>query len=127
MKKNIDFKKMNGLIPSIIQDDRTNEVYMLGYMNNESLQKTIKTGMVYFWSRSRNKLWMKGEESGNTLKVEEIYIDCDKDTLLIMVKLMGTNVCHTGNRTCFNNTLLVKNKYYETGRIVRNNKKKENL
>jgi phosphoribosyl-AMP cyclohydrolase len=100
--KNIDFKKMNGLIPSIIQDNTTKEVYMLGYMNLESLQKTIETSFVYFWSRSRNKLWMKGETSGNKLKVKEISVDCDGDTLLIGVELIGKGVCHRGYRTCFN-------------------------
>lgn len=97
----VNFDKLNGLIPAIIQDYKTNEVYMLGFMNNESLEQTIKLGKVVFWSRSRNKLWMKGEESGNTLQVKNICIDCDKDTLLIKTKLIGTNVCHTGNKTCF--------------------------
>lgn len=105
--KNIDFKKMNGLIPTIIQDNTTKEVYMLGYMNEESLQMTIQTGFVYFWSRSRQKLWMKGEESGNKLKVEEIYRDCDEDVLLVKVKLIGKVVCHMGKRTCFNEKLLI--------------------
>jgi len=91
----------NNLIPTIIQDYKTLEVYMLGYTNKKSLDKTKKTGYVYFWSRSRNKLWMKGEESGNKLKVKKIAIDCDSDTLLIQVKLIGTNACHTGNKTCF--------------------------
>lgn len=103
----IDFKKMSGLVPVIIQDNKTDEVYMLGYISEESLRKTIKTGFVYFWSRSRNKLWMKGEESGNKLKIMKIYVDCDGDTLLMKVKLMGTNVCHTGKRSCFNEKLLI--------------------
>lgn len=92
---------MKQLIPTIIQDDQTLEVYMLGYSNKESLDKTKKTGYVYFWSRSRNKLWMKGEESGNKLKVVNIYSDCDDDTILIKVRLIGKNVCHNGNKTCF--------------------------
>lgn len=89
------------LIPAIIQDYRTNEVLMLGYVNKEAFQKTKDTGWVYFWSRSKNKLWMKGEQSGNKLKVRKILKDCDEDTFLIKVELVGTNVCHTGNKTCF--------------------------
>src|SRR3989344_2160745 len=89
------------LIPTIIQDYKTLEVYMLGYSNKESLEKTRETGLVYFWSRSRKKLWMKGEESGNKLKVVDIFFDCDKDAILIKVKLIGKNVCHTGNKSCF--------------------------
>jgi phosphoribosyl-AMP cyclohydrolase len=105
MKLSIDFTKGNGLAPSIIQDYKTGEVFMLGYMNKESLQKTIRTGWVYFWSRSRQKLWMKGEESGNKLKVKEIYSDCDNDSILVKVELVGNNVCHTGNKTCFYKSL----------------------
>lgn len=101
MKNDIDFKKGNGLVPAIIQDSKTGDVFMLGYMNNEALQKTRDTELVYFWSRTRKKLWMKGEESGNKLKVKEIYTDCDNDTLLIKVELIGNAVCHTGNKTCF--------------------------
>lgn len=101
MKLSVDFTKNNGLVPTIIQDDKSGEVYMLGYMNEEALQKTIETKWVYFYSRSRQKLWMKGEESGNKLKVKEIYSDCDNDTLLVKVELIGSNVCHTGNRSCF--------------------------
>lgn len=100
--KNIDFKKENGLIPTIIQDYKNNIVYMLGFSNKLSFSKTIKTKYVYFWSRSRNKLWLKGESSNNKLKVKNILIDCDSDTLLIKVKLEGKNVCHTGSLTCFN-------------------------
>ncbi len=106
----IDFKKMNGLIPAVIQDDKTREVYMLGYMNTEALEKTRETGKVYFWSRSRNMLWKKGETSGNQLMVSNILIDCDKDTLLILVALVGKNVCHTGRKTCFNEELPIINK-----------------
>lgn len=104
----IDFKKMNGLVPAIIQDKKTSQIYMLGFMNEKALKETIKNGYVYFWSRSRNKLWMKGETSNNKLKVEEIITDCDNDTLLIRVTLIGTNVCHTGKRTCFAKKLLFK-------------------
>lgn len=101
MKVSLDFTKGNGLLPAIIQDYKSGDMYMLGYMNKESLQKTIETGLVYFWSRSRKKLWMKGEESGNNLRVKEIYTDCDTDSLLLKVELIGNNVCHTGNKRCF--------------------------
>jgi phosphoribosyl-AMP cyclohydrolase len=103
----INFDKTNGLVPAIVQENKTGAVLMLGYMNKQSLQKTISDGVVTFWSRSRKVLWTKGETSENTLKVESIYIDCDEDTLLINAKLIGTHVCHTGNRTCFNKKLLV--------------------
>lgn len=92
---------MKDLMPAIIQDYKSGEIYMLGFMNQEALDKTRISKWVWFWSRSRKKLWLKGEESDNKLKVKEIFIDCDKDTLLIKVKLIGKNVCHTGNRTCF--------------------------
>jgi len=94
------FKK-NILIPAIIQDYKSGDIYMLGYMDEEALQKTLKTEWVYFYSRSRQKLWMKGEESGNKLKVKEIYSDCDNDSILVKVKLNGGNVCHTGSKSCF--------------------------
>lgn len=89
-----------GLVPAIIQDANSCEVLMMAYMNRESLRKTIETGITHFWSRSRQELWQKGQTSGNVQKVEEIYIDCDKDTLLIKVKQKGW-ACHTGNRSCF--------------------------
>lgn len=97
----INFKKNNGLVPAIVQDNKSGEVLMLGFMNQEALKKTVNSGWVYFWSRSRGRLWMKGEESGNKLKVREILEDCDKDALLVKVELMGKNTCHTGNRSCF--------------------------
>ncbi|MFA6532724.1 MAG: phosphoribosyl-AMP cyclohydrolase [Patescibacteria group bacterium] len=96
---------MKKLIPTIIQDYKSKAVYMLGYSSVKSLEKTRKTGYVWFWSRSRKKLWMKGEESGNKLKVKKIYLDCDKDTLLFKVKLIGKKVCHTGNLSCFFNLI----------------------
>lgn len=97
----LNFTKNNGLIPAVIQDYKTGVVYMLGYVNKEALEKTIETGWVYFWSRRRQKLWMKGEESGNKLHVIEIFTDCDYDSILIKVKLFGNNVCHTGEKSCF--------------------------
>lgn len=97
----IDFNKGNGLIPVIIQDALTHEVLMLGYMNRESWQKTLETKRVSFWSRSRGKLWVKGETSGHTQEVKDIYLDCDGDTLLIKVNQIGGAACHTGFRSCF--------------------------
>ena len=97
----IDFKKGEGLIPVIIQDASTNEVLMLGYMNRESWEKTVETKKVSFWSRSRNKLWIKGETSGHFQEVKEIDLDCDGDTLLIKVNQIGSAACHTGHRSCF--------------------------
>lgn len=97
----LDFEKVNGLIPAIIQDAKTNKVLMLGYMNEAALQKTQEEGKVTFFSRSKNRLWTKGETSGNFLNVVSITPDCDKDTLLIKVNPVGP-VCHTGTDTCFN-------------------------
>ena len=97
---NIDFAKMGGLIPAIIQDNCTGKVLMLGFMNEEALAKTKELGKVTFFSRTKNRLWTKGEESGNFLLVDSIKEDCDKDTLLIKVRPVGP-VCHTGSDTCF--------------------------
>jgi phosphoribosyl-ATP pyrophosphohydrolase/phosphoribosyl-AMP cyclohydrolase len=98
----VDFKKYNnGLVPAIIQDDKTGKVLMLGFMNEEALQKTKDTGKVTFFSRSKNRLWTKGEESGNFLVLKNILIDCDNDTLLIKAEPLGP-VCHTGADTCWN-------------------------
>ena len=96
-----DFDKLNGLIPAIIQDSKTSKVLMLGFMNKEAYQKTLDQKVVTFFSRTKNRLWTKGEESGNFLDVEEIMGDCDSDTLLIKVIPRGP-VCHTGSDTCFN-------------------------
>lgn len=101
MKSAIDFTKNNGLVPVIIQDYLNGDVYMLGYMNQMAVTETLEKGIVFFWSRSKGRLWMKGEESGNRLQVIDFFIDCDHDTILIKVKLLGTNVCHTGRKTCF--------------------------
>lgn len=97
----LDFEKGNGLIPAIIQDDQTLQVLMLGYMNEEALEKTKDTGKVHFFSRSKNRLWMKGETSGNIMYVKSIQMDCDKDTLVLKVNPSGP-VCHTGAPNCFN-------------------------
>lgn len=96
----IDFNKGDGLVPAIVQDSVTKTVLMLGYMNEESYNKTIETKKITFYSRSRNELWTKGETSGNFLDLEDIKVDCDNDTLLIKAKPRGP-VCHTGNDTCF--------------------------
>lgn len=90
-----------GLIPAIIQDVNTNEVLMMAYMNQTSLELTLETGFTHFWSRSRQKYWKKGETSGNVQSVKEILYDCDEDTLLIRVEQAGKGACHTGERTCF--------------------------
>ena len=100
MIKNIDFNKLNGIIPAIIQDFCTREVLMLGFMNQEAYKKTIEKQLVTFYSRSRNELWTKGETSGNYLRVKKIIPDCDNDTLLILAEPNGP-VCHTGKKTCF--------------------------
>jgi phosphoribosyl-ATP pyrophosphohydrolase/phosphoribosyl-AMP cyclohydrolase len=97
----MDFNKLNGIIPAIIQDAKTNTVLMLGFMNPLALEKTRQEGRVTFFSRTKNRLWTKGEESGNFLNVVEILEDCDKDTLLIRANPVGP-VCHTGSDTCFN-------------------------
>ena len=96
----LDFEKMNGLIPAIIQDNYTQKVLMLGFMNKEAYEKTVETGKVTFFSRTKNRLWTKGEQSGNFLHVVSIKADCDNDTLLIMVHPDGP-VCHTGTDTCW--------------------------
>lgn len=100
MEVNIDFEKMDGLVPAIIQDADTAKVLMLGFMNREAYNKTMETGKVTFFSRTRNRLWTKGEESGNFLNVVSVKADCDHDTLLIQVHPAGP-VCHTGTDTCW--------------------------
>ena len=101
----IDFNKGDGLVPVIIQDASTGEVLMLGYMNRESWEKTLETKKASFWSRSRGKLWVKGETSGNFQEVREIYLDCDSDTLLLKVDQKGGAACHTGFKSCFHQQL----------------------
>ena len=97
----IAFEKYNGLVPAIVQDHATGEVLMLGFMNEEALAETQRTGQAVFFSRSRNKLWRKGESSGHLLKVLEMRIDCDSDTVLLRVQATGPGVCHEGYRSCF--------------------------
>jgi phosphoribosyl-ATP pyrophosphohydrolase/phosphoribosyl-AMP cyclohydrolase len=98
----MDFSKLDGLIPAVIQDATSQEVLMVGFMNQEALNLTCESGFATFFSRTRNTLWMKGETSGNRLQVVEMLTDCDDDTVLVKVRRLGDgNVCHTGERTCF--------------------------
>lgn len=97
----LNFDKMDGLIPAVIQDHRTGEVLMLGFMNQEAWQATLKTGKATFFSRTRNQLWIKGETSGHTQEVKEIFVDCDDDTVLLKIEQRGGAACHTGQRSCF--------------------------
>jgi len=97
----IDFDKMEGLVPVIAQDHETGEVLMLAFMNREAWELTRETGIVHYWSRSRRKIWKKGETSGNVQEVKEIRLDCDNDALLIKVRQVGGAACHTGFRSCF--------------------------
>jgi phosphoribosyl-AMP cyclohydrolase len=98
----MDFSKLQGLVPAVIQDAESGEVLMVGFMNDEALAITQKTGFATFFSRSRGKLWTKGETSGNRLEVVQLLVDCDDDSLVVRVKRLGDgNVCHTGERSCF--------------------------
>ncbi len=122
----IDFEKSpEGLIPAIVQDAQTQKVLMLGYMNRESFDKTNETGKVTFFSRSRQTLWVKGETSGNFLKVREILIDCDDDTILIKANPTGA-VCHTGADTCFNEKNAAENFLFELEKIIQSRKANPN-
>ncbi len=97
----LNFNKSDGLIPAIVQDAETKDVLMLAYMNRESWEATLKSGKATFWSRSRQKLWLKGESSGHVQIIKNIYIDCDDDTILLQVEQLGGAACHTGHRSCF--------------------------
>jgi len=104
----IDFDKMRGLAPAIVQDAASGEVLMLGFMNREALGKTLSSGFVTFFSRTRNQLWTKGETSGNRLELVSAATDCDRDTVLLRVRVLGDGVvCHTGTRSCFTEPLAV--------------------
>ena len=106
MDGEIDFAKMQGLVPAIVQDAATGKVLMLGFMNREAYERTLNAGYVTFFSRTRNQLWMKGETSGNRLKLLSATTDCDRDTLLLQVEVEGARlVCHEGTRSCFTKTL----------------------
>lgn len=97
----LDFAKLNGLIPAVVQDCGTGEVLMVGFMNAEAFEKTLADGDATFYSRSRNRLWTKGEHSGHRLRVREVRVDCDADSILLRVEPKGPGVCHEGYRTCF--------------------------
>ncbi|HWX93207.1 MAG TPA: phosphoribosyl-AMP cyclohydrolase [Terriglobales bacterium] len=102
MNLDIDFNKMQGLVPAIVQDAGSEEILMLGFMNHEAFERTLNCGYVTFFSRTRNELWTKGESSGNRLKVISVSTDCDRDTFLIRVQVEGAGVvCHLGTRSCF--------------------------
>ncbi len=101
----LDFTKLDGLIAAVIQDDASSRVLMVGFMNDEAYRKTVETGYATFYSRSRNKLWLKGETSGHRLVVKSISTDCDRDALLIRVQALGPGVCHDGYESCFYRTL----------------------
>jgi phosphoribosyl-AMP cyclohydrolase len=102
----MDYAKLDGLIPAVIQDAENSEVLMVGFMNEQALAQTRESGFATFFSRTRNAMWMKGETSGNKLQVVDILVDCDDDTVLVKVKRLGDgNVCHTGTRTCFSRSL----------------------
>ena len=98
---NLDFQKSDGLITAVVQDHATGRVLMVGYMNQEAFDKTVETGFATFYSRSRRKLWLKGESSGHRLMVKEISADCDGDAVLVKVEALGPGVCHEGYRSCF--------------------------
>jgi phosphoribosyl-AMP cyclohydrolase len=107
----IDFAKTEGLVPGIVQDAKTGEMLMLGFLNEVSYQKTLETGFVTFWSRSRNKLWMKGETSGNRLRIVSAATDCDNDALLFRVEVEGDGlVCHEGTVSCFTKPIIKEGK-----------------
>lgn len=97
----LDFSKGDGLLPAIVQDHASNEVLMLAYINQEAWQQTLATGKAYYWSRSRHKLWLKGETSGHIQEIREILVDCDADTVVYRVEQLGGAACHTGHRSCF--------------------------
>ena len=101
----LDFNKLGGLVPAVIQDEASKRVLMVGFMNEAAYTRTVETGYVTFFSRTRNKLWTKGETSGHKLVVKQIQKDCDSDTLLILVKALGPGVCHMGYNSCFYRTL----------------------
>lgn len=109
MNAELDFEKMSGLLPAVVQDWRDGEVLMVGFMNRQALEQTLEKGYVTFFSRTRNQLWMKGESSGNRLRVVSAQTDCDRDTLLLRVEVEGAGVvCHRGTRSCFTEPVQVR-------------------
>ena len=121
----LDFDKSGGLIPAVIQDWRSQRVLMLGFMNREAFEQTVATGFATFYSRSRNKLWRKGESSGHRLAVRSIQKDCDSDSLLLHVEALGPGVCHEGYQSCFYRTLqdgswtVTESKTYDPAKVYR--------
>lgn len=103
----LDFEKNGGLIPVVVQDCETREVLMVAYASREAVEKTLETGLAHFWSRSRGRLWMKGESSGNTMEVVEVRVDCDGDAIVYLVRPRGP-ACHTGRYSCFYRTLRLR-------------------
>ena len=119
--KDVDLKFSDGLIPVIVQDVENEEVLMMAYMNEEALKRTLDTGKAHYWSRSRGKLWLKGEESGNFQSVREIRVDCDGDTILLKVKQIG-GACHKGYRSCFYRRIngdIVSEKVFDPSKVYR--------
>jgi len=107
MNTEFDFDKMGGLLPAVVQDSADGEVLMVGFMNRQALERTLEGGYVTFFSRTRQKLWLKGESSGNRLRVVSVHTDCDRDTLLLRVQVEGAGVvCHRGTRSCFTESVL---------------------
>jgi phosphoribosyl-AMP cyclohydrolase len=119
----LDFQKTDGLITAVIQDHKSGRVLMVGYMNEESFRLTVERGYAIFWSRSRKKLWLKGESSGHKLLVKSIQTDCDKDAVLVQVEAVGPGVCHEGYESCFFRTLeegewkVTENQTYDPGAV----------
>jgi len=118
------FSKLDGLVPAVVQDDASGEVLMLGFMNTEALAATLQTGDVTFYSRSRRRLWRKGESSGHRLLVRELRVDCDADAILVRVEALGPGVCHEGYRSCFyrrlgqdGNAVVVAERAFDPGRV----------
>ena len=111
MDANFDFDKMGGLLPAVVQDSRDGEVLMVGFMNREAFERTLESGYVTFFSRTQSKLWMKGESTGNRLRVLSARADCDRDTLLVQVEVEGLGVvCHRGTRSCFTEDVPIRSK-----------------
>lgn len=117
---NIDFKKSNGLVPVIAQEYRTNEILMLGYMNKEAFDLTIETKIVHYFSRSKNRIWKKGEESGHIQKLVDLRVDCDEDTILVIVEQIGNTACHTGEKSCFYRSYFSDNNSAITQSVIAN-------
>ena len=122
----LDFDKMGGLVPAIIQDAETGKVLMLAYMNSIAWEKTLETGKAWFYSRSRDKQWMKGEESGNVQIVKEVFVDCDDDTVLLKVEQVGNAACHKGYSSCFfrkvnGDVKIIEGKVFDPEKVYKNN------